>query len=95
MLNNSKIEGIVDGALGIQARAGKKGLFKKARPARPQQAGRRIVLLYVESDREARTPLADVFNSPENMRGPGITQGVPGMGKAVYFRDPTGHMLEI
>ena len=29
------------------------------------------------------------------MRGPGMTQGARGMGKAVYFRDPTGHMLEI
>ncbi len=31
----------------------------------------------------------------ENMRGPGMTQGARGRGKAVYFRDPTGHMLEI
>ena len=31
----------------------------------------------------------------ENMRGPGMTQGARGMGNAVYFRDPTGHMLEI
>ena len=31
----------------------------------------------------------------ENMHGPGITQGARGMGTAVYFRDPTGHMLEI
>ena len=29
------------------------------------------------------------------MCGPGMTQGARGMGKAVYFRDPTGHMLEL
>ena len=31
----------------------------------------------------------------ENMEGPGMTLGVKGMGKAVYFKDPNGHLLEI
>jgi len=29
------------------------------------------------------------------MRGPGITLGAKGDGKAVYFKDPSGHVLEI
>ena len=31
----------------------------------------------------------------ENMKGPGMTTGAKGMGKAVYFKDPNGHVLEI
>ncbi len=31
----------------------------------------------------------------ENMKGPGMTMGAKGMGKAVYFKDPNGHVLEI
>jgi len=30
-----------------------------------------------------------------NMQGPGITLGAKGDGKAVYFKDPSGHVLEI
>ena len=30
-----------------------------------------------------------------NMKGPGMTMGSQGMGKAVYFEDPDGHVLEI
>ncbi|MGH8070611.1 MAG: VOC family protein [Candidatus Entotheonellia bacterium] len=30
-----------------------------------------------------------------NMKGPGMTHGARGLGKAVYFRDPSGHLLEI
>ena len=30
-----------------------------------------------------------------NMKGPGMSTGAKGMGKAVYFRDPDGHLLEI
>jgi len=30
-----------------------------------------------------------------NMQGPGMTHGARGLGKAVYFRDPSGHLLEI
>jgi hypothetical protein len=29
------------------------------------------------------------------MQGPGITLGSQGDGKAVYFKDPSGHVLEI
>ena len=31
----------------------------------------------------------------ENMKGPGESMGAKGMGKAVYFEDPNGHVLEI
>jgi len=30
-----------------------------------------------------------------NMKGPGMTAGAKGLGKAVYFKDPSGHVLEI
>ena len=30
-----------------------------------------------------------------NMKGPGMSLGSQGMGKAVYFEDPDGHVLEI
>ena len=33
--------------------------------------------------------------SQDNMQGPGITVGSQGDGKAVYFKDPSGHLLEI
>lgn len=33
--------------------------------------------------------------SMENMQGPGMTAGAKGQGKAVYFKDPSGHVLEI
>ena len=29
------------------------------------------------------------------MEGPGMTMGARGQGKAVYFKDPNGHVLEI
>jgi catechol 2,3-dioxygenase-like lactoylglutathione lyase family enzyme len=31
----------------------------------------------------------------DNMQGPGMTMGAKGLGKAVYFDDPDGHILEI
>ena len=31
----------------------------------------------------------------DNMEGPGMTMGAKGQGKAVYFKDPDGHVLEI
>jgi len=31
----------------------------------------------------------------KNMQGPGETPGARGMGRAVYFYDPCGHLLEI
>ncbi len=45
--------------------------------------------------KESGIPYGEGPGKSENMRGPGMTQGARGMGKAVYFRDPTGHMLEI
>ena len=45
--------------------------------------------------KESGIPYGEEPGRSENMRGPGMTQGARGMGKAVYFRDPTGHMLEI
>ncbi len=40
-------------------------------------------------------PFGDGPNNLENRRGPGMTLGARGQGKAVYFRDPNGHVLEI
>ena len=37
----------------------------------------------------------DAPDYQENMKGPGMTMGAKGMGKAVYFKDPNGHVLEI
>ena len=34
-------------------------------------------------------------HAPDNMEGPGMTHGARGVGKAVYFHDPSGHLLEI
>jgi len=45
--------------------------------------------------REAKIPYGDGPHDIENMKGPGETQGARGMGKAVYFCDPNGHVLEI
>ena len=40
-------------------------------------------------------PCGDEPYDQENMKGPGMTMGAKGMGKAVYFKDPNGHLLEI
>ena len=40
-------------------------------------------------------PYGDDPFDQENMKGPGMTMGAKGMGKAVYFKDPNGHLLEI
>lgn len=40
-------------------------------------------------------PYGDNPHEPENRRGPGTTHGARGQGKAVYFHDPSGHLLEI
>ena len=37
----------------------------------------------------------DSPSAQENMQGPGMTAGARGLGKAVYFKDPSGHVLEI
>jgi len=44
---------------------------------------------------EEKIPYGDGPHNIENMKGPGKTQGARGVGKAVYFRDPSGHVLEI
>ena len=45
--------------------------------------------------KESGIPYGDGPSDVTNMKGPGETQGARGMGKAVYFRDPSGHVLEI
>lgn len=45
--------------------------------------------------KEAGLPYGDGPFTSNNMEGPGRTQGARGMGKAVYFHDPSGHLLEI
>ena len=45
--------------------------------------------------RDAGIAYGDDPHKPDNMQGPGITHGARGMGKAVYFHDPSGHLLEI
>lgn len=43
----------------------------------------------------AGIPYSDSPWDLDNMKGPGMTHGARGLGKAVYFRDPSGHLLEI
>ena len=45
--------------------------------------------------RNAGITYGDGPMSNDNMQGPGITAGARGPGKAVYFKDPDGHILEI
>ena len=45
--------------------------------------------------RESGIAYGDSPFDQENMKGPGMTMGAKGMGKAVYFKDPNGHVLEI
>ncbi len=45
--------------------------------------------------RGAGMPYGDEPDDQENMKGPGMAMGAKGMGKAVYFKDPNGHVLEI
>ncbi len=56
-------------------------------PAEFQAAFQRI--------KDAGLPYGDGPYSLDNMRGPGTTTGAKGQGKAVYFKDPNGHVLEI
>jgi len=43
----------------------------------------------------AGIPYGDGPFDASNRRGPGVTAGARGPGKAVYFHDPSGHLLEI
>ena len=45
--------------------------------------------------RQSGMPYGDSPYDMENMKGPGMTTGAKGQGKAVYFKDPSGHVLEI
>ena len=45
--------------------------------------------------RESGIPYGDSPYDMENMQGPGMTLGAKGQGKAVYFKDTSGHVLEI
>jgi catechol 2,3-dioxygenase-like lactoylglutathione lyase family enzyme len=45
--------------------------------------------------RESGIPYGDSPFNQATMKGPGMTAGAKGMGKAVYFKDPSGHVLEI
>ncbi len=45
--------------------------------------------------REAGTVYGDNFHAVGNMRGPGEEVGAEGMGKALYFFDPSKHLIEI
>ena len=45
--------------------------------------------------RESGMPYGDSPYDMENMKGPGMTMGAKGQGKAVYFKDPSDHVLEI
>ena len=45
--------------------------------------------------KESGIPYGDSPREQDNMKSPGMTTGAKGMGKAVYFKDPDGHVLEI
>ena len=45
--------------------------------------------------KEPGIPYGDGPRTQENMKGPGMTAGAKGQGKAIYFKDPSGHVLEI
>jgi catechol 2,3-dioxygenase-like lactoylglutathione lyase family enzyme len=45
--------------------------------------------------RASGTPYGDGPSTPDNMTGPGRSSGVHGETDSVYFRDLSGHLLEI
>ena len=45
--------------------------------------------------KESGISYGDAPDGRHNKQGPGITLGAKGMGKAIYFEDPNGHLLEI
>lgn len=45
--------------------------------------------------KDSNIPYGDSPFAQDNMQGPGITAGAKGDRKAVYFKDPSGHVLEI
>jgi catechol 2,3-dioxygenase-like lactoylglutathione lyase family enzyme len=44
---------------------------------------------------DRRIPYGDSYQSVGNMRGPGNEVAARGMGKALYFFDPSKHLIEI
>jgi catechol 2,3-dioxygenase-like lactoylglutathione lyase family enzyme len=44
---------------------------------------------------DAKIEYGDSFHSVGNMRGPGDESGARGPGKALYFFDPSKHLIEI
>ena len=45
--------------------------------------------------KDSNIPYGDSPRAQDNMQGPGIKAGSQGDGNAVYFQDPSGHILEI
>ena len=45
--------------------------------------------------RAAGVEYGDSYHEVGNMRGPGEESGARGLGQAVYFFDPNGHLIEI
>jgi catechol 2,3-dioxygenase-like lactoylglutathione lyase family enzyme len=45
--------------------------------------------------RAAGIEYGDSFHAVGNMRGPGEESGAEGMGKALYFFDPSKHLVEV
>ena len=48
-----------------------------------------------ERVREAGLEYGDAFDAVGNMKGPGLEAGARGQGHAVYFFDPSRHLIEI
>ncbi len=40
-------------------------------------------------------PYGDNYAEPANMRGPGTAPGARGSGRSIYFKDPSGNLLQI
>jgi catechol 2,3-dioxygenase-like lactoylglutathione lyase family enzyme len=45
--------------------------------------------------KDAKIPYGDSPFAQDNMQGPGMSPGARGDSKGVYFKDPSGHLLEI
>jgi catechol 2,3-dioxygenase-like lactoylglutathione lyase family enzyme len=45
--------------------------------------------------RQASIPYGDIFDGVGNMRGPGVADGAKGPWKAIYFFDPSKHLIEV
>jgi catechol 2,3-dioxygenase-like lactoylglutathione lyase family enzyme len=44
---------------------------------------------------DAKIPYGDRYDSVGNLKGPGNERGARGMGRAIYFFDPSEHLIEI